>query len=334
MPKLHICNTFFEKELETPEQKPLLQWFRSHPVVQQLQFLPLLYAAPEDKILVSDLPENPDPRLCLIDHPPTGYPIEHWGPSRAIAAWAEKHRLPYSIPDWPLVRQVNSKVFSFTAAPQLPGSALLRSHTEVTAWMAKTPGPTVLKTPFGTAGKGHILNDKASPKQANVKPQYKTPTDEASFGGPEKANVKPLYICPLIGEPWVERALDFSTQWEKGELIGVTVFENEPNGTYKGTFEGVMEPWALEEHLAVARPLIKKIGEMGYQGNIGVDAFVYMWEGKKRVHPVVEINARKTMSWVALQLPRKRLYYTKEAQGLLPSRLCGKIFKRNITCTC
>lgn len=285
-----------------PSLKSLSEWMRSHPVVMQLQFLPLIYARPNDSILVSELPDNPDPRLCLIDDPPKNLPIEHWGPSRAIAAWAQKHQIPYSIPDWNWVRTINSKVFSFTHSPKLPLAKLLNTQDEVEEWIKNTPDPKLLKTPFGTAGSGHIRNPK----------------------------IGRAYPTPIIGEPWVERILDFSTQWQNGKLLGATAFENEPNGTYKGTFALDIEYWALEEHLAVARPLIEKLQ---YGGNIGVDAFIYLWEGKKRVHPVVEINARKTMSWAALQMPQKRLYYTPSAEGLLPSHL-GKIqFKRNITCT-
>lgn len=303
MSRLHICNTFFEKELETKTRKPLAAWLRSYPIISQLQFLPLLYAAPDDQILVSDLPANPDPRLCLIDDPPQGLAIEHWGPSLAIATWAKAHSIPYAIPEWELVRKVNSKVFSFTESSKLPGAELLETRQEVIAWIQNTAGPKVLKTPFGTAGTGHQLNP----------------------------NVKRLYICPLIGEPWVERVLDFSTQWKNGELVGVTVFENEPNGTYKGTYAAEVERWALEEHLAVAKPLIKKICEMGYFGHVGIDAFIYLWEGKKRVHPIVEINARKTMSWVALQTAEKRLYYIRSKEGRLPSGLRGSLFSRNIS---
>jgi hypothetical protein len=300
MSRLHICNTFFEQELENLSTRPLDAWLRSHPVVAQLQFLPLLYARPEDKILVTSLPDAPDPRLCLLDQPPSGYHIEHWAPSLAIAAWARQHHIPYPSFDWETIRTINSKVFSFTESPKLPGAALLQTDAEVRAWLNATPGPKVLKTPFGTAGRGHIRN------------------------------VKRLYITPLIGEPWVERVLDFSTQWLEGKLLGVTIFENEPNGTYKSTYCGDVESWALEEHLAVAQPLIEKIGQMGYRGHIGVDSYIYQWEGEKRVQPVVEINARKTMSWVAMQLPQKRLSYIASTSGLLPSHLEKQPFSRNI----
>ena len=75
MSGLHICNTFFERELASKSKKSLKGWIRSHEIVMQLQFLPLLYAGPEDRILVSDLPDNPDPRLSLIDDPPKGVTI-------------------------------------------------------------------------------------------------------------------------------------------------------------------------------------------------------------------------------------------------------------------
>ncbi len=293
MSRLHICNTFFERELQANSNKPLIDWIRSHPVMLQLQFLPLLYAAPDDQILVSDLPENPDPRLCLLDHPPKGLKIEHWGPSRAIAAWAQKHNLPYSPPSWELIRNINSKVFSFLESPKLPQAKLLQHSEELQHWIESTPLPQVLKTPFGTAGNGHIHNP----------------------------DVKRLYTFPLIAEPWVERVLDFSTQWENGELIGVTVFENEKNGTYKGTYQAQVEPWALEEHLQIAHPTVKKIKEMGYSGHLGIDAFIYLYKGEKKVHPVVEINGRKTMSWAALQTTQKQLFYTQSAEGLLPTSL-------------
>lgn len=304
MSRCHICNTFFEKELERPG-KTLTEWMRSHQVISQLQFLPLLYASPTDIILVSDLPPNPDPRLHLIDNPPPISSLEHWGPSQAISSWAKKHNIPYSIPNWKIIQEINSKVFSFTHSPKLPNAKLILSQEELDEWIATTPGPKVLKTPFGTAGTGHFHL---------------------------KENVKRLYTYPLIGEPWVERLFDFSTQWDQGKLLGVTLFENEPNGTYKGTFAGTIDPIILQEHLNIAEPLVEKIKQMGYSGNLGIDAYVYLWNGQQRLQPIVEINARKTMSWASLTTS-KSLYYTRSSLGLLPSSLNATQFTRNIICT-
>src|SRR5271163_3334456 len=57
-PTLHICNTFFESELESPIEKPLVVWMRSHPVVRMLQTLPMQYASSEDLVLYCDRPKS------------------------------------------------------------------------------------------------------------------------------------------------------------------------------------------------------------------------------------------------------------------------------------
>lgn len=320
MSPAHLCNTFFENELESQTKRPLAAWLRSHPVVQQLQFLPLLYAEEQDFILVSDLPEQPDPRLRLLDEAPEGIELETWGFSRAIADWAASRGISYEAPDWELVRKVNSKIFSFCESPQLPGAALLHTAAEATAWIEKTPGPKVLKSPFGTAGAGHFHVGQGEGLMKFLNRQF---------------SLK----LPVIGEPWVERRLDFSTQWKDGKLLGTTAFENDPEGTYRSTLAGVCAmsgfEWALEKHLEAAGPLVEKIFRMGYRGHLGVDAFVY---GENRVHPVVEINGRKTMSWAALEIQRKkyadrtlRFTYGPGKEGGLPQSLGGKPFSRQIS---
>ncbi len=316
----HLCNTFFERELESDSRRPLAAWLRSHPVVLQLQFLPLLYAGENDLILVSDLPEHPDPRLCLLDNTPSGIELETWGFSRAAAEWAAARGIPYTLPDWELVRKINSKIFSFCESPQLPGAALLHTGTEAEAWIQKTPGPKVLKSAFGTAGTGHFHVGQGEGLMKFLNRQF---------------SLK----LPVIGEPWVARTLDFSTQWKDGKLLGTTVFENDPNGTYRSTRAGMKAmsgfEWALEKHLESAEPLVDKIFRMGYRGHLGVDAFVFE---ENRVHPVVEINGRKTMSWAALEIQRKRypdrtirFSYGPGREGVLPQSLGGKPFSRQIS---
>jgi hypothetical protein len=68
---------------------------------------------------------------------------------------------------------------------------------------------------------------------------------------------------------------------------------------------------------------------MGFFGNLGVDAFVYRHQGKLFVRSLVEINLRKTMSWVALCFQKNyfpdqaiRFSFEKgENQGPLPQKL-------------
>ena len=320
MSPAHLCNTFFEKELESETRRPLNAWLRSHPVVSQLQFLPLLYSGEKDFILVSDLPENPDPRLCLLDEAPGGIELETWGFSRASAEWARGRGIAYELPDWELVRKINSKIFSFCESPKLPGAALLHTSAEANGWIEKTPGPKVLKSAFGTSGTGHFHVGRGEGLMKFLNRQF---------------SLK----LPVIGEPWVERRFDFSTQWKDGKLLGATAFENDPNGVYRSTLAGVQAlsgfEWALEKHLEAAGPLVEKSFRMGYRGHLGVDAFVYE---DNRVHSVVEINGRKTMSWAALEVQRKRhpnrtirFSYGPGKEGLLPRSLGELSFSRQIS---
>ncbi len=289
---LHICNTFFEMELESSKEMSLAAWMCCHPVIRQLQTFPLQYIPSEDLILVSELPKHPDPCFRLINAPISAAKIEDWGASRAIAAWAKERNIPYAIPDWETIRTINSKIFSFTHSPMLPFADLLHNEKEALDWIEKTPGRKVLKTAFGTAGRGHFFIPGKGSLTLFLKKEF----------------AKNL---PLIGEPWVERVFDFSTQWKGSLLQGATVFENTPKGSYRGTFAGPESQvfgsyeWALKEHLALVQPLLTKIRTLGFFGNLGIDAYVYRWKGQEVLQPIVEINGRKTMGWAALQIQKK-----------------------------
>jgi hypothetical protein len=173
----------------------------------------------------------------------------------------------------------------------------------------------VLKTAFGTAGNGHFHIDQHKPLHSFLNRQFSQ-------------------RLPVIGEPWVERILDFSTQWVNGNFLAATVFENDAQGTYQSTLSGKAEVifrphlWALEEHLPIAQSFVQKLKDKGYSGPIGIDAYIYRIQGQERLHPVVEINARKTMSWVAFEVQRRRfpdrtvrLAYGPAGPGLLPMEL-------------
>ncbi len=320
---LHLCNAFFETEIEESvfgcPPRSLKNWLYMHPMFLQLQFLPLLYASQEDVIFVSDLPENPDPRLRLIDDGPISGKIELWGSSLSVQSWMQNGSIDFRMPDWEVVKRVNSKIFSFLSSSSLQGSALLTNLQEVMLWMEKTPNPKVLKTAYGTAGRGHFHIGKRQDLTSFLKRQFAA-------------------HLPVLAEPWVERVLDFSTQWVLGNeivFIGATIFENRADGSYLATLAGKEFgdfKWALEEHLAIIKPILQEILDLGFFGNLGVDAFVYRKEGNLRLHPVVEINARKTMSWIALCIREK--YFPKDAirfsfekgfcEGILPQKLCAR----------
>ena len=82
-------------------------------------------------------------------------------------------------------------------------------------------------------------------------------------------------------------------------------------------------------------PILEEMASMGYFGNAGFNAMIY---DENILHPIVEINARKTMGWVAFKLQEKHypgvaieVAYTKsEKSGILPQGL-GKVkFNRQL----
>lgn len=325
MSYLHICNTFFEKELESAREckaaLPLKNWLSSHPATLQLQYLPLLYAQPEDLILVADLPPNPDPRLWPIDRPIPQREILSWGASEAIAQFAKQKNLIYNAPPFSLVRQIQSKEFTFRHRPLLTGSALLYTSQEVHAWIEKTPGKKVLKQVLGFAGQGHFFVDSGK--------------DLASFLAKEFTKQQ-----PVLAEPWLSRTFDFSSQWEISaaaiRLEGLTTFETSAKGVYSATLAGPLDQlfstnrWAVEQHLEVAYPILQTIQKLGFFGSIGVDAFIY---DENKLNPIVEINARKTMSRIALQIQQQqfpnaiaRMSFEAKPGGILPGSFARNVF--------
>ncbi len=293
---INIANTSFEWELLQNKSSPLDQLLGQNPIYRALQLTPFFYADPQDTVLLTQPPSedflrqlkayNISPlRWCSPKTPPH-LSVESWGASESIAAWAHTHHLNYAHPPASVVREVNSKVFSFSHAPKLPGAALLRTLDEAEQWIATTPGPKVLKTPFGVSGRGHLF----------------LPSPHArSFLTRE---------LPVIAEPWVERLYDFSTQWiisQTGGIayLGATLCENDPKGRYRSNRVGNLNIEHLDAHKATALPILQKMATLGYFGNVGIDAMVYTWEGAARLQPIVEINARKTMGFVALQLQQR-----------------------------
>jgi hypothetical protein len=393
-PKLHIANTFFEWELENEPHVDLMQAFAQNPIFLQLQFLPLLYGASEDGVLIAGVPDpgytagrsffafssrvkapaielagerivlnsiqsppppvrsrdfdaeenakNDRPAVCALQDVDFGglNEIESWGHSRLIHAFAQKKRLHYTMPPWELVREVNSKRFSFECSPKLPHATLLTEEAHAKQWLRSFAGRKVLKSCYGVSGKGHLIIDADSPPQERILAFLKREWKKG---------------LPVIAEPYVHRLLDFSTQWEITKdkhliYVGATLCANDDRGQYRYNVVGEESllfahhlPY-LEEHRKTAEPILHKIAEAGFFGNVGVDAMLYtLAEDPKQVllHPVVEINARKTMGWAALLFQKKhypgrliRFSFAPGTHGLLPRAvsLDGKniVFKRNL----
>jgi hypothetical protein len=355
MHKLHIANTFFEWELETQPKMSLTEAFLQHVIFRQLQFLPVVYAEKSDGMAASDAPFAnywdivrtkgiSTPRFFTLEKKDFSpyKEIESWGASQLIAEWADRHSLTYQIPEWPIVKQVNSKHFSFENSPKLPHAILLMQESQAKQWLHSFEGLKVLKTCYGVSGKGHLIIEQNTSWEKILS----FLTKEWNKG------------LPVIGEPWVKRILDFSTQWHIDSdktvaYIGSTICDNDERGQYRFNLVGDEKalfnnhfPF-LVEHQQTVGCVMQNIARLGFFGNVGVDAMLYTLPENSDVihlHPVVEINARKTMGWAALQFQRRyhpneivRFNYSSGHEGFLPDCVESKqgkkvVFSRNLTC--
>lgn len=320
------------------------------PLFFQLQFLPLLYARAEEVVVVTDkapqtyidslhafssLVPNPLAQLISLRECEAsffqGRRLLSWGASLRLKKWADRLGLEYHIPPWEVVKKINSKAFSYQHSP-LKGVALLESETDLKSYLRETSKERVLKNCFGMSGRGNMRFNCSTPYEKLV-----------SFCRQEWLKKR-----PVIAEPWLDRELDFSTQWyvhakeepscPKIEYIGATIFQTDARGSYLGTIAGeggaLFGPFLdfLEEHLAATQKILEEIAALGFFGSVGLDAFVYREEESKslRLQPLVEINARQTMSLMALKMQKERfpgrsiaLFFDKSQEGLLllPSEL-------------
>jgi len=352
MPILHIANTNFEFELKNNFTQNLETSLSQNALCLQLQFLPLFFAAEDDYILTTHSPSKE--YLSLIKKILGNKELPHfitydnreklpdltcisWGPSQQIVKWTANRNISYTIPkEWEKIKQVNSKAFSYHYSP-LKESCLIFNFSDLSTWLAQQDYPKVLKTCFGLSATGHLIINQ----EHDLKKIEKFCQDE--WNG----------HLPLIGEPWLKRVFDFSTQWYlspdgKSQLLGSTVFQTRKNGGYLGTFAGTTEilfdPYLshLYEHIEIAKKVLQDLFSQGYFGHIGIDALLYYCstENKIKLYPVVEINGRKTLSYVALRFqqihyPNQILYFAFEKHpfsqsGLLPKSLGSTTFKQNL----
>lgn len=346
-PIVHVANTDFEFELASGSSGSVEEAWSIHSPCLQLQFLPILYASADDTIAVTRMPDReyldsilgtglfPDglPTFKLLGDSDSfkGSSCVSWGSSSRVFEWARSVEADYPMfVDPKIVSEVNSKAYSFSRY-RLPGARLVCSGDEFKRWQMSCNGPKVLKTCFGVSGRGNRIFDDST----DLRKIFSFCEREWKAGR------------PLIGEPLVDRIVDFSTQWEvenDGKIVylGATLFETDSFGSYRATLTGPenrpvdFDSSFLEDHKKFALSALCDMIDRGYRGPVGVDALVYreVSTGLPKLYPIVEINARRTMSSAALHFYNRRFPLTPTTfsftsdssllSSLLPSRFLKK----------
>lgn len=221
-----------------------------------------------------------------------------WGWTRSVIALGERvgaTALPVSLDT---IRRVNSKLWSHALEQELgialPGACATANYEELRAAVARAcphdDDKWVIKSPFGFAARERVLG-----RGARLEGAQDTWARRQLAGGQT-----------LIFQPWLERLREYGVTLEVragGEIhiYGISDLQTNGAGTGTGYLLGrQLDPHRLSELEQIAQVVGARLFREGYTGPAGVDAV----EHTGGLHPLLEINARYTMGFVALAVER------------------------------
>jgi hypothetical protein len=197
------------------------------------------------------------------------------------------------------VRRVNSKLWSHALEQELgigmPGACAAGSFAELADALARAcpraDDKWVIKSPFGFAARERVLGRGAR------------------LEGAQATWVRRRFAAgeTLIFQPWLDRVREYGVTLEiapGGEinLHGISDLQTNGAGTGTGYLLGRKIDSARRAELeTIARVVGARLFREGYTGPAGMDAL----EHAGGLHPLLEINARYTMGFVALAVERE-----------------------------
>jgi hypothetical protein len=215
-----------------------------------------------------------------------------WTPSAAAAgrrAGAVTDPVPFDI-----VARVNSKLWSHALEVEMgvaqPGAAIAATFAElreaITRACPASEDKWVIKSPFGFAARERVLGRGPSLEGPQAK------WSERRFERGET----------LIFQPWLDVIREYGVVMEISadgthEIHGISDLQTNGAGTGRGYILGRRPPpHRVAELEAIARLVGERLFREGYHGPVGIDAL----EHSRGLHPLLEINARYTMGFVAV----------------------------------
>ena len=264
----------------------------------------LLYEVPWTRALVEEARrreiELVSPRAAARGRKPqTGRVFTPWGWTRSAAEEGAAASADVRPPDFELVARVNSKLWSHALEVELgwalPGARVVRTAEELSEAAARAcPGADekwVVKSPYGFAARERVLGRG---------PRVEGP--QAAWALKRLARGE-----PLVFQPWLEVKREYGVVVEVStegshRLLGVSDLQTNGAGTGTGYVLGrAPAPERLRELERVAGVVCERLRAEGYGGPAGFDAL----EHAGGLHPLLEVNARYTMGFVALAVERE-----------------------------
>jgi hypothetical protein len=224
-----------------------------------------------------------------------------FGWSRSAIELNRRYRVPASHPEWRVVRRVNGRSFAVGLERELveyeTPAAELASLDDLEHFLAtqtEVRGGWIAKANHGNAGFG---NRRLRSRQ---------------LGDRDRLWIRRLFEEDdrVLVEPWRHRVLDVGVSFElhaDGGMADRVVSEvvNTADGAFIGAiFEPApsgLDPWRDDLEKTVEVVAARLHGEK-YFGPVHLDAFVWEQDGRRRLRPLVDLNARSNMSWMARRL--------------------------------
>jgi hypothetical protein len=222
-----------------------------------------------------------------------------WGWTASAVALGESLRASTTArPSLETVRRVNSKLWSHALEQELgigmAGARAAANFAELEEAVARacprTDDKWVIKNQFGFAARERVLGRGARLEGAQAT------WARRQFAGGET----------LIFQPWLERVREYGVTLEiapGGEinLHGISDLQTNGAGTGTGYLLGrKIDAGRRAELESMAQLVGERLFREGYTGAAGLDAL----EHTGGLHPLLEINARYTMGFVALAVER------------------------------
>lgn len=268
----------------------------------------LWLAAPGDRLLLDDPPaealaaEAARRGIELVAasraEVQSGFDFTPWGWTPSAIRLGERLRARVDADPLDVVRRVNSKIWSHRLEQELgvalKGAATVESFDElqrvVRGACPQAEDKWVIKAPFGFAARERVLGRGARVEGAQEV------WARRRFAEGEM----------LIFQPWLQVVREYGVVMMippacEIEILGISDLQTNGAGTGKGYLLGrEVDAGRRAELERVARIVGERLRQEGYTGAAGMDALEHL----SGLHPLLEVNARYTMGFVALAVER------------------------------
>lgn len=338
---LHIINFHFEDELLSSPHLSLFSALSYSKFYLQAQFLPFLYAKPEDSVYLTHLPqsdylpelaktlkraESDFPKVFTEKMPGSFERIEYWGVTPSLINFASSHKIPLNPPPLEAVYGINSNEFRYKHKVLPENSYTLHTPKDLNNLHLPPESLWIIKGNLKRSGR----------KQFKTAFPFSPSVDK--FIKIELENHQPVFI-----EPCFSIIKEWSSLWhirsdKTIEYLGFTFLETHPKGAYRATEIIPLDQVApliypfIEMQKTRARKIVEKAAQLGYFGYIGIDAFIYQEGEQYKLNPISDINGRLTMGIITLKTYQRlglfdkfrfESYPSQKETSLLPIRLQG-----------